>query len=141
MIETTTDLVSILVTAIGDAPDEAFLEEFEEEEFRLNGGVYGQVGKGFHKKPYIPIQNVASDAPLNRESKRERRIRLFSKSSNDASAADALFWGKTPDEKRCDIPAMLPMQPAFVSSPEEALQLPEQQLKILRTTTGAAICL
>ena len=142
MIETRNDLLSVMATSIGDGIDlESYFDEMVEEECRLNGGHYGQVGKGFHVKPFVRVDELPCEAGLAHESKRERRIRLFVGSIADTSAIKAMFTSRMPKIKMDQIVALLPKPPIFISSIEEAKQLPEGQLKILKTSVGAAVCL
>lgn len=142
MIETHTDLLSVMESSIGDGIDlEAFFGEIVEEEYRLNGGHYGQVGKGFHAKPFVKVDDLPCESRLNHETKHERRVRLFVGSIADTPIVKAIFSSKMPKIKMDQLIALIPKPPIFISSIEEASQLPENQLKIFKTSMGAVVCL
>lgn len=141
MIETRSDLLSVMKTSIGDGVDmESYFSEIMEEEHRLNGGHYGQVGKGFHAKPFVKIDEIPTESKLGFEPKRERRMRLFVGSIADTSLEKTLFSCGKLKMKVEKFVSLITKPPIFISSMEEARQLPDNQLKILKTSTGAVVC-
>jgi len=83
-IDPSIDLVSIMLSGMGESFDEEvfFLDEADEA-YRLNGGTFGQVGKGFHAEPFVPIENVSEKCRLDAEESDDALARLFGESYSD----------------------------------------------------------